>query len=77
MQTWAEIDAKREGYGISRAEMCRELGISESTVSKGMKMHRRPRHSLRKAADAFFQRLDVSNGGDEKGPTNSDERASA
>lgn len=58
MQTWAEIDAKREGYGLSRAEMCRELGISESTVFKGIQMRRRPRHSLRRAADAFFQKLD-------------------
>lgn len=58
MQTWAEIDAKRGAYGLSRAEMCRELGISESTVFKGIQMRRRPRHSLRRAAEAYFQRLD-------------------
>ncbi|MBT56206.1 MAG: hypothetical protein CMF72_22745 [Mameliella sp.] len=66
MKTWAEIDARREGYGLSRAEMCRELGISESTVFKGIQMKRRPRHSLRRAAVAFFEKLDAASAASDK-----------
>lgn len=38
-RSWREIDAERAGLRpkLSRASMCRQAGISESTVTKGMK----------------------------------------
>jgi len=42
MQTWQEIEARRKDVGISRAELARRAGISESTVFKGLQHNTRP-----------------------------------
>jgi AraC-like DNA-binding protein len=34
--TWQDIEAKRALTPLSRAEMCRRAGISESTATKGL-----------------------------------------
>ena len=42
MKTWSEIERRRKRTGLSRAEMCRRAGISESTVFKGVKGKTKP-----------------------------------
>ena len=36
MTGWTEIERRRIAAGLSRAEMCRRAGVSESTVFKGL-----------------------------------------
>lgn len=49
--TWKELDARRQALPkpLSRAEMARRAGISESTITKALKSTGdvRPRKSLR------------------------------
>jgi predicted transcriptional regulator len=49
--TWKELDARRRALGkpMSRAEMARRAGISESTITKALQSDEdvRPRKSLR------------------------------
>lgn len=49
--TWKELDARRLALGkpMSRAEMARRAGISESTITKALQSAEdvRPRKSLR------------------------------
>ncbi len=42
MLSWDEIEEKRKALGLSRAELCRRAGISESTVFKGLHKHTPP-----------------------------------
>lgn len=35
-KTWAEIDTRRESLGITKAELARDAGISESSIHKGI-----------------------------------------
>ncbi len=37
--TWAEFEAERRALGLSRAELLRRSGISETTMFKGLKAH--------------------------------------
>ncbi len=46
MQTWQQIEARRGELGMSRAEMARRAGISESTVFKGLQKDGKPRRLL-------------------------------
>jgi hypothetical protein len=38
-KSWAEYEADRQGLGLSRAELLRRAGISETTMFKGLKAH--------------------------------------
>lgn len=42
MQTWADVEKRRRGLKISRAELCRRARISDTTVHKGLKAGTRP-----------------------------------
>lgn len=61
MRTWMDVEQARERHDLSRAEMCRQLSISESTVYKGLKRNGKPNSSIRKSITAFFDRLDEAN----------------
>ena len=38
-KSWAEYEAERQALGISRAELLRRAGISETTMFKGLRAH--------------------------------------
>ena len=48
---WKSIENRRKLLGISRAEMARRAGISESTVAKGFKLKRKPHYSVRQQVE--------------------------
>mgnify|MGYP000237551121 CR=1 FL=1 len=55
MNFWKSIDNRRKAIdGLSRAEMCRRAGISESTVTKGMARGVKPIPSTRRAVEAVL-----------------------
>lgn len=58
MRHWSEIEKKREELGLSRAEMCRRAGISESTVFKGLQKKGTPSNAVRKALTNVFRESD-------------------
>lgn len=49
--SWADIEARRMGVSMSRAELARRAGISESTVFKGLQKQGRPHRLLWKQID--------------------------
>ncbi|SFQ10413.1 hypothetical protein [Nitratireductor indicus] len=51
MSWWKDIDRQRRELGISRAEMCRRAGISESTVTYGIKRGTRPYSTTRRQVE--------------------------
>lgn len=61
MPTWKELDARRLALPkpLSRAEMARRAGISESTVTKGLQKTEgedaRPRKSVRKQVELVLE----------------------
>lgn len=46
---WGAIEARRKAVGLSRAEMCRRAGISESTVFYGLRNGTPPSSVVAKA----------------------------
>lgn len=56
--TWGELDARRRAFKspkISRAELCRRAGISESTVTKGLKFGHLPTKETRKQVELVLE----------------------
>ena len=54
MVTYSDIEAKRQRLGLSRADMCRRAGISESTVYKGLADGRKPNPVILNALQAVL-----------------------
>ncbi len=54
MGSWYQIEETRKELGLSRAEMCRRAGISESTVFKGMKRCSAPSNAVRTVIEQVF-----------------------
>jgi len=54
MRSWKDIEDRRLAAGISRAEMARKSGISESTVFKGLQRGTKPLPSIVSAIDAVL-----------------------
>lgn len=48
MSFWENVERKRAALGMSRAEMSRRAGISESTVFNGVKRKSRPTGAVRR-----------------------------
>lgn len=48
MSFWKDAEKRRQVLGLSRAEMCRRAGISESTVTYGLKRGSRPTGAVRR-----------------------------
>lgn len=48
---WQRIEARRRRLKISRAEMARRAGISESTVNYGLKRGSRPSGAVRRQVE--------------------------
>lgn len=59
--TYADIEARRKATGLSRAEMCRRAGISDTTVQKGLREARKPTgviiRALQRVLDAEQERV--------------------
>ena len=51
MQTWQEIEARRAAVSMSRAELARRAGISESTIFKGLQKQGKPHRLLAKQVE--------------------------
>jgi transcriptional regulator with XRE-family HTH domain len=51
MSFWERIEERRRGLQLSRAEMARRAGISESTVSKALKFGRKPSGAVRRQVE--------------------------
>lgn len=51
-KTWQDYDARRAALGISRAQMCRDAGISESTATVGLKRTTRPSRTVASRLEA-------------------------
>lgn len=49
-KSWAEYESERQALGLSRAELLRRSGISETTMFKGLKAHSEW-DALKKAGD--------------------------
>lgn len=55
MNFWQSIENRRKKLaGLSRAEMARRAGISESTVTKGLDRNTRPISAVRKAVEGVI-----------------------
>lgn len=55
--TWAELDEQRKAFRspkVSRAELCRRAGISESTVTKGLKFGHLPSRETREQVELIL-----------------------
>ena len=52
---WENIEKRRKRLEISRAEMARRAGISESTVTYGLKRGTKPIGSVRRQVEAVLQ----------------------
>lgn len=65
MKDWKDIDERRKQIDrLSRAEMCRRAGISESTVTKGLQRGTRPLSSIRKQLDAVLAAAEAEQRGE-------------
>lgn len=42
MNTWQDFEIRRKRLNMSRAEMCRRAGVSETTAFKGLRNRTRP-----------------------------------
>lgn len=51
---WEKIDQRRTELELSRAEMARRAGISESTVTKGLKNRSRPSGAVRRQLERIL-----------------------
>lgn len=51
MGTWQDIERRRLALGMSRAELSRKAGISESTIFKGLRGNSKPIGSTYSACD--------------------------
>lgn len=47
--SWRDLEDLRIKAGVSRAEVSRRAGLSESTFTKGIKLNRVPNNASRKA----------------------------
>lgn len=55
MRSWADIDRQRQAVGLSRSELCRQAGISESTFYKGLKAGSKVTQPIMAALAAVLQ----------------------
>jgi len=56
MTFWEKVEVRRKSLdGFSRAEMARRAGISESTVTYGLKRGSRPNPSVRRQVELVLQ----------------------
>lgn len=56
--TWAELDERRKALRaprVSRAELCRRAGISESTITKGLKFGHLPTKETRQQVELVLE----------------------
>ncbi|MCI5075668.1 helix-turn-helix domain-containing protein [Oricola sp.] len=60
MKSWKEIEDRRAQVGLSRAEMCRRAGISESTVFKGLQRTGTPSPSVRRILAMVLRAAEVT-----------------
>lgn len=51
MGFWSDIEKQRRTLKMSRAELARRAGISESTIFKGLQNSSRPNSSVRKQVE--------------------------
>lgn len=51
---WESVENRRKVLAISRAEMARRAGISESTVTYGLKRGTRPIPSVKRQVEAVL-----------------------
>jgi DNA-binding LacI/PurR family transcriptional regulator len=58
--SWGELEDLRRRAGVSRAEISRRAGISESTFIKGIQEDRKPNNSTRKAVLDALRELGIS-----------------
>ncbi len=54
--TWADLDARRKALKkrVSRAELCRRAGISESTITKGLAQGHLPTKGAREKVELIL-----------------------
>ena len=55
---WNEIERRRKTAGLSRAEMCRRAGISESTATKGLRYGTRPSAVVARAVTQVIEQAE-------------------
>lgn len=56
--TWADLDDRRKNLGrpkVSRAELCRRAGISESTITKGLSAGHLPIKDTREKVELILE----------------------
>lgn len=60
--TWRELDERRSNLPtpLSRAEMARRSGLSESAVTKGVRENRRPRRSVREQVELVLSAVEIA-----------------
>lgn len=58
--TWGDLEKLRKRAGVSRAEISRRAGISESTFIKGIQRNRKPNNSTRKAVLDALRELGIT-----------------
>lgn len=60
--SWEDLDEKRKALPrpLSRAEWARRAGISESTITKGLKEGTRPRKEQRQLAELALEAARVA-----------------
>lgn len=57
---WRDVETRRKAIGLSRAEMCRRAGISESTVFKGLKRQTAPTRAVRRIVELILTAAKVT-----------------
>lgn len=62
---WQRIEERRAALGLSRAEMCRRAGISESTATKAVARGSKPLSAVRRQIETVLkQEAQSQNGGE-------------
>ncbi|MCC4243402.1 helix-turn-helix domain-containing protein [Stappia indica] len=61
MTSWHDIERRRLAAGISRAELSRRAGLSESTITKGLKRKISPRNTVRTVCEQVLDEAEREN----------------
>ncbi|MEO9614297.1 MAG: hypothetical protein ABJG86_11215 [Nitratireductor sp.] len=65
--TWTEVAERCDRIGLSRAEMARRAGISESTVVKGLARRSKPRGTTRRIVEMVLEAAEITGETQDKG----------
>ncbi|MBL4820388.1 MAG: LacI family DNA-binding transcriptional regulator [Gammaproteobacteria bacterium] len=57
LDNWHDVAARLDDLDISRAELARRCGLSESTVVKGLRDNRKLQGATRRAVEAVLHKL--------------------